>query len=87
VLIEGTGHTRAEIARNAEYEMVTKLEGFLRRRSKIAQVVQAERLDHASRHEPAQLRLGVLRSWRSWARCLRPTDPEIADAPSRAASP
>jgi glycerol-3-phosphate dehydrogenase len=44
VLIEGAGHTRAEIARTAEYEMVTELDDSLRRRSKIAPVVRREQL-------------------------------------------
>jgi glycerol-3-phosphate dehydrogenase len=40
VLIEGTEYLRCEVAQAARREMITKLEDFLRRRSKIALVVR-----------------------------------------------
>ena len=42
LLIEGTEYTRCEIQQAARREMITKLEDFLRRRSKIALVVRKE---------------------------------------------
>ncbi|GGX95433.1 glycerol-3-phosphate dehydrogenase [Litchfieldella qijiaojingensis] len=42
VLIEGTEYLRCEIHQAERREMITKLEDFLRRRSKIAQVVRPE---------------------------------------------
>jgi glycerol-3-phosphate dehydrogenase len=42
LLIEGTEYIRAEIQHTARTEMVTKLEDFLRRRSKIALVAKTE---------------------------------------------
>jgi len=42
LLIEGTEYIRCEVHHAARHEMVTKLEDFLRRRSKIAQVVPVE---------------------------------------------
>ncbi len=42
VLIKGTEYTRCEIQQAARREMITKLEDFLRRRSKIALVVRKE---------------------------------------------
>ena len=44
VLIETSEYIRCEIYRTARHEMVVRLEDFLRRRSKIAQVVSHERL-------------------------------------------
>jgi len=42
VLIRGTEYLRCEVAQAARREMITKLEDFLRRRSKIALVVRRE---------------------------------------------
>lgn len=42
ILIHGTEYTRCEIQQAAHREMITKLEDFLRRRSKIALVVRKE---------------------------------------------
>lgn len=42
ILIEGTEYIRAEIEQTAKREMVTKLEDFLRRRSKVALVARQE---------------------------------------------
>ncbi len=42
VLIKGTEYIRCEVAQAARREMITKLEDFLRRRSKIALVVRKE---------------------------------------------
>lgn len=42
VLIEGTEYLRCEVAQAARREMITKLEDFLRRRSKIALVERSE---------------------------------------------
>ena len=42
VLIEGTEYLRCEVAQAARREMITKLEDFLRRRSKIALVERAQ---------------------------------------------
>jgi len=47
VLIKGTEYIRCEIQHAARREMVTKLEDFLRRRSKIAQVVTYEMIKQA----------------------------------------
>ncbi len=47
VLIEGAEYIRAEIELTARSEMVTKLEDFLRRRSKIALVIRNEDLRRA----------------------------------------
>jgi glycerol-3-phosphate dehydrogenase len=44
VLIETSEYIRAEIYRTAKHEMVVRLEDFLRRRSKISQVVRREDL-------------------------------------------
>ncbi|MBE7412756.1 MAG: FAD-dependent oxidoreductase [Leptospiraceae bacterium] len=44
ILIEGSEYIRCEIEQTAKREMVTKLEDFLRRRSKIDQVVRKEEL-------------------------------------------
>lgn len=44
VLIEGTDYLRCEIRHVARHEMVVRLEDFLRRRSKIAQVLRAEEI-------------------------------------------
>ncbi len=42
VLIKGTEYIRCEVAQAARREMITKLEDFLRRRSKIALVVRKD---------------------------------------------
>jgi glycerol-3-phosphate dehydrogenase len=42
VLIKGTEYLRCEVAQAARREMITKLEDFLRRRSKIALVVRKD---------------------------------------------
>ncbi len=47
VLIERAEYLRCEIAHAAEREMVTKLDDFLRRRSKIALVIRREHLREA----------------------------------------
>ncbi len=47
VLIEGAEYLRCEIEQAARREMVTKLEDFLRRRSKIALVLRAEEIRRA----------------------------------------
>ncbi|HKJ95701.1 MAG TPA: FAD-dependent oxidoreductase [Gammaproteobacteria bacterium] len=47
ILIEGTEYLRCEIRQAARREMVTKLEDFLRRRSKIALVVRRESIRRA----------------------------------------
>jgi glycerol-3-phosphate dehydrogenase len=47
VLIEGAQYLRCELYHAAQSEMVTRLEDFLRRRSKIALVVPHEQLRHA----------------------------------------
>jgi glycerol-3-phosphate dehydrogenase len=47
VLIEGTEYLRCEIHHAADHEMITKLEDFLRRRSKIALVVHTNELRDA----------------------------------------
>ncbi len=44
ILITGTEYTRCEIQQAARREMITKLEDFLRRRSKIALVVRQEEI-------------------------------------------
>lgn len=48
LLIEGTEYLRCEIQHAAEREMIVKLDDFLRRRSKIAQVVRREDIRSAS---------------------------------------
>lgn len=48
VLIEGAEYTRAEIEFAAKTEMITKLDDFLRRRSKIALVLKKEDIKKAS---------------------------------------
>jgi glycerol-3-phosphate dehydrogenase len=47
ILIRGTEYIRAEVRLTAHREMVTKLDDFLRRRSKIAQVLSEEEIRHA----------------------------------------
>ena len=47
VLIEGAEYTRCEIWLTRRYEMVTRLEDFLRRRSKIELVTRPEDLKKA----------------------------------------
>lgn len=47
VLIKGTDYIRCEIRLAKQQEMITKLEDFLRRRSKIALVVRKETIQHA----------------------------------------
>ena len=47
VLIEGAEYTRCEIWLTRRYEMVTRLEDFLRRRSKIELVTRPEDLKQA----------------------------------------
>ena len=47
ILIENTEYIRAEVELVAEREMVTKLEDFLRRRSKIEQVIEKDKLVEA----------------------------------------
>ena len=47
VLIKGTEYTRCEIALIRHQEMITKLEDFLRRRSKIAMVMRHEDIKNA----------------------------------------
>ncbi|MEI7892061.1 MAG: glycerol-3-phosphate dehydrogenase/oxidase [Myxococcales bacterium] len=53
LLIEGAEYIRCEIEQAARREMVTKLDDFLRRRSKIALVVRKETLRHAPGMEEA----------------------------------
>lgn len=48
VLIEGTEYIRCEIEQAARREMITTLDDFLRRRSKIAQVVRRDELRKAA---------------------------------------
>lgn len=48
ILIEGTEYIRAEVELVAQCEMVTKLEDFLRRRSKIEQVVERDNIVEAA---------------------------------------
>ena len=48
VLIEGAEYIRCEIEQAARREMITKLEDFLRRRSKISLVVRREELSQAA---------------------------------------
>jgi glycerol-3-phosphate dehydrogenase len=48
VLIKGTEYIRCELYEAAENEMVTKLEDFLRRRSKIALIASTERIRRAA---------------------------------------
>ncbi|MCK5791892.1 MAG: FAD-dependent oxidoreductase, partial [Ketobacter sp.] len=47
LLIENAEYTRCEIEQAACREMITKLEDFLRRRSKISQVVRKEELKNS----------------------------------------
>jgi glycerol-3-phosphate dehydrogenase len=47
VIIQGTEYTRCEIEQAARREMVTKLEDFLRRRSKISLVLSREQIRDA----------------------------------------
>ncbi|MGK5095124.1 glycerol-3-phosphate dehydrogenase/oxidase [Deltaproteobacteria bacterium TL4] len=47
VLIKNAEYIRCEIEQTARWEMITKLEDFLRRRSKISQVVRTEDLRNA----------------------------------------
>jgi len=47
LLIENAEYTRCEIALAARREMITKLDDFLRRRSKISLVVKNEQIKHA----------------------------------------
>ncbi|MEZ5584880.1 MAG: glycerol-3-phosphate dehydrogenase C-terminal domain-containing protein [Candidatus Competibacteraceae bacterium] len=48
ILIEGTEFTRCEVHYAARHEMITKLEDFLRRRTKIALVTRHEDLKQAT---------------------------------------
>lgn len=47
IIIEGTEYIRAEILHAREHEMVTELDDFLRRRSKVAMVVSKQTLAHS----------------------------------------
>ena len=47
MLIENAEYIRGELELIAKREMVTKLEDFLRRRSKIEQVVSRDKIIHA----------------------------------------
>ena len=47
LLIEGAEYIKAELYFTAKFEMVTKLEDFLRRRSKIALVARKRTIEHA----------------------------------------
>ena len=47
VLIKGTEYIRCEIRHAARREMITKLEDFLRRRSKIALIARTETIRQA----------------------------------------
>ncbi|MCK7515160.1 MAG: hypothetical protein MZV70_71590 [Desulfobacterales bacterium] len=47
VLIQGTEYTRCELYHAAQHEMVTKLEDFLRRRSKIALIARRDTIRQA----------------------------------------
>jgi glycerol-3-phosphate dehydrogenase len=47
VLIRGTEYIRCELHYAAKRELVTKLEDFLRRRSKIALIAKPERIRNA----------------------------------------
>ncbi|MBV6493910.1 MAG: Glycerol-3-phosphate dehydrogenase 2 [Turneriella sp.] len=59
ILIEGAEYTRCEIEEAAQREMVTKLEDFLRRRSKIALVMRKEEIRMAKGiHETCKILFG-----------------------------
>ena len=59
LLIECAEYTRCEIEYAAKYEMITKLEDFLRRRSKISLVVrQADLLDGKGLKEACEILFG-----------------------------
>jgi glycerol-3-phosphate dehydrogenase len=47
VLIKGTEYTRCELYHAAQHEMVTRLEDFLRRRSKIALIARRDTIRQA----------------------------------------
>lgn len=47
LLIEGTEYIRVELEHARDYEMITELEDFLRRRAKISLVVRHEQLRHS----------------------------------------
>ena len=55
VLIEGAEYTRCEIRQIRRYEMVTRLEDFLRRRSKIELVTRPEDLKNPSLREACEI--------------------------------
>ena len=55
ILIQHSEYVRCELHYVAEKEMVTKLEDFLRRRSKISQVVRRETIENSP---------GLLEAWR-----------------------
>ncbi|HRP70745.1 MAG TPA: glycerol-3-phosphate dehydrogenase C-terminal domain-containing protein, partial [Turneriella sp.] len=60
ILIEGAEYTRCEIEEAAQREMVTKLEDFLRRRSKIALVMRKEEIRTAKGiHETCKILFGA----------------------------
>ncbi|MEA3502881.1 MAG: FAD-dependent oxidoreductase, partial [Actinomycetota bacterium] len=56
---KGADYLRVELCLAAETEMVTKLEDFLRRRSKITQVIREEEVRFSSGlHEAAEILFG-----------------------------
>jgi glycerol-3-phosphate dehydrogenase len=58
-IIEGADYLRVELYLAAETEMVTKLEDFLRRRSKITQVIPEDEVKNAAGlHEAAEILFG-----------------------------
>ena len=60
-IIESADYLRVELYLVAETEMVTKLEDFLRRRSKITQVIpEVEVMASAGLHEAAEILFGDL---------------------------
>ena len=59
VLIENAQYLRCELYHAAQSEMVTRLDDFMRRRSKIALVVPHETLRHADGiHEACEILFG-----------------------------
>ena len=67
LLIQGTEYTRCELQQAAQREMITKLEDFLRRRSKIALVVRKQVIKHSEGlMEACEILFGPQLAWQKF---------------------
>ena len=88
VLIEGAEYLRCEIAHAADREMVSQLDDFLRRRSKIALVIRREELrDAPGLREACRLLFGDEADARYDEYFREPSTPHVESATETAALP